>query len=122
MLDKLQKVDKDTNDLINEVRKYLFSVGIRTSRERAWDILQTVHQLPYKILIDKNPRIKYQGAGAHISHKHGDQLLAIKHLGKFEIKGVSSKKDKKKTATVKFTPSNEIKKLMESVIVEEGDD
>ena len=48
MLSKLQKADKDTNDLIDQVREYLFSIGIRTTRERAWDIFQSVHQLPYK--------------------------------------------------------------------------
>jgi len=117
MLDKLQKADDDTNELIDEVQKYLFSIGIRTSKERAWDIFQTVHQLPYKVLIEKNPTIKYQGVGAHISHKHGSQLLVIKHLGKFEMKGVSSKKDQKKTASIKFSPSNEIKRLMQNVEV-----
>jgi hypothetical protein len=117
MLNKLQKADKDTNDLIDQVRDYLFSIGIRTSRERAWDIFQNVHQLPYKMLIERNPTIKYQGVGNHISHKHGDQMLVIKHLGRFEIKGVSSKKDQKKTAAIKFAPSNEIKKLVQKVEV-----
>ena len=117
MLDKLQKADKDTNELIDRVKDYLFSVGIRTSRERAWDILQNVHQIPYKMLIERNPKIEYQGVGAHISHKHGDQLLVVKHLGKFEIKGVGAKRDQKKTAAIKFTPSNDIKKMVEQVEV-----
>jgi hypothetical protein len=117
MLNRLQKADKDTNELIDQVQKHLFSIGIRTSRERAWDIFQTIHQLPYRYLIEKNPVIKYQGVGAHISHKHGSQMLVIKHLGKFEIKGVSDKKDKKKKASIKFKPSNDIKKLVETVEV-----
>jgi hypothetical protein len=117
MLDKLQKADKDTNELIDKVKAYLFSIGIRTTRERAWDIFQTIHQMPYKELIEKNPIIKYQGAGAHIGHKHGSQILVIKNLGRFEIKGVSSKKDKKKTATIKFMPSYEVRDLVKKVEV-----
>ena len=35
MLNRLQKVDKDTNELIDAVKDFLFSVGVRTSRERA---------------------------------------------------------------------------------------
>lgn len=117
MLSKLQKVDKDTNDLIDQVREYLFSIGIRTTRERAWDIFQAIHQLPYKILIERNKTIKYQGAGAHISHKHENQLLVVKNIGRFEIKGVSSKKDKKKTATIKFMPSYEVRDMIKKVEV-----
>ena len=117
MLNKLQKADKDTNDLIDQVRAYLFSIGIRATRERAWDIFQAVHQIPYKMLIEKNPKIKYQGAGAHISHKHNSQLLVVKNLGRFEIKGVSSKKDKKKTATIKFMPSYEVRDMIKKVEV-----
>ena len=117
MLKKLQKADKDTNELIDQVKEYLFSIGIRTSRERAWDIFQKVHQIPYLMLIERNPEIKYQGVGQHISHKHGDQLLVIKDLGKFEIKGVSMRRNDKKRAAVKFTPSAEIKALVEQVKV-----
>lgn len=117
MLDSLQKSDKDTNELIDKVRDYLFSIGIRTTRERAWDIFQTVHQLPYKMLIERNPVITYQGNGQHISYKHGNQLLVVRHLGRFEIKGVSARKNKKKVAAIKFSPSYDIKKLVEKVEV-----
>lgn len=121
MLNKLQKADKDTNDLINQVKEYLFSIGIRTSRERAWDIFQTVHQMPYLMLVERNPEIEYQGVGQHISHnKHGNQFLAIKSVGRFELKGVSSKREQKKKAAVKFMPSAEMKKLVaEKVKVKE---
>jgi len=117
MLDILQKSDKDTNELIDKVKDYLFSVGIRTTRERAWDILQNVHQLPYKMLIEKNPEIKYQGQGQHIiQSKHGSQVLVIRHLGRFELKGVGRKESKK--AAVKFVPSKALKnKIEESVKV-----
>lgn len=121
MLNKLQKADADTNELINQVRDYLFSIGIRTSRERAWDIFQKVHQLPYLMLIEKNPEIEYQGVGQHISHnKHSKQFLAIKNVGRFELKGVSSTRDQKKKAAVKFMPSAEMKRLVaEKVEVKE---
>ena len=48
------------------------------------------------MLVERNQTIKYQGAGAHISHKHDSQLLVIKNIGRFEIKGVSSKKTKRR--------------------------
>ena len=116
MLTRLQKVDADTNTLIEMVKNYLFSVGVRTSKERAWDIFQAIHQLPYKLMLEKNSEIKYQGQGAHITHKHGNQLLVIKNVGKFELKGVSVRKDKEKKATIKFTPSAEIRRLVEENI------
>jgi len=117
MLSRLQKADKDTNELIDSVRDYLFSVGVRTSRERAWDIFQNVHRIPYKLLVSRNKEIPYQGQGKHISHKHGDQLLVIKNIGKFELKGVSMKKDQQKKATIKFSPSAEIKAEIEKIKV-----
>lgn len=119
MLSKLQKVDKDTNELIEEFRKYLFSIGIRTSSERAWDILQKAYKVPFEFLIEKNDTIKYQGAGAHISHKHGDQLLVVKNLGKFEVKGIVNKTTGTKRATVKFSPSADIRELAEKIKVED---
>lgn len=117
MLSKLQKSDKDTNELIDMAKAYLFSVGVRTSRERAWDILKNMHQLPYKLLVARNKQIEYQGQGVHISHKHGDQLLVVRNIGRFELKGVSSRKTKEKTATIKFTPSEEIKKEVQKIKV-----
>lgn len=120
MLKKLQKVDADTNELINQYRQFLFDNGIRTSKERAWELFQHAHKLPYLMLIEANPKITYQGVGAHISHKHGKQLLVIKNVGKFEIKGVSNKKSNSKSAAIKFQPSNDIKKLLESVEVTDG--
>lgn len=119
MLKKLQKIDQDTNDLIDRVRAYLFSVGIRTTRERAWDVFQNVHRIPYEMMIEKNPKIKYQGQGQHITHKHGSQLMVIKNVGKFELKGVSVTKDKKKKASIKFYPSAEVKAMVEKIEVEE---
>ena len=117
MLSKLQKIDKDTNDLIEQYRQYLMSVGIRTSKERAWDILQQAYKLPFEFLVSKNQSIKYQGAGAHISHKHNNQLMVIKNLGKFEVKGIVNKATGTKRATVKFTPSNDIKELTNKIEV-----
>lgn len=116
MLTRLQKVDKDTNELIEMVKDYLFSVGIRTSKERAWDIFQKVHQLPYKFMIERNKEIRYQGQGMHITHKHGNQLLTIKNIGRFELKGVSVRKNSAKKATIKFSPSKEIRRLIEDNI------
>lgn len=121
MLTRLQKTDKDTNELIDIVKDYLFSVGVRTSRERAWEIFKAIHKLPYKIMVEKNPVIKYQGQGRHISSKHGDQLLSIKDVGRFELMGVSSKKGQQKRAAIKFTPSNDIKELIETIKVLEED-
>lgn len=117
MLDKLQKVDKDTNELINAVQKYLFSVGIRTSKERAWDILQTMYKIPFEMLIKRNSVIKYQGQGAHISSKHGAQLMVIKNIGRFEVKGIVNTKTKTKRAKVKYTPSADIQNLANSIEV-----
>lgn len=119
ILTRLQKADEDTNNLIDAFRDYLFSVGIRTSRERAWDIFKTSFKLPFELLVRKNETIKYQGPGAHISHKHGDQLLVIKNVGKFELKGVSMKKDQKKRAAIKFVPSADVREMVEQVVVVE---
>ena len=116
-LSKLQKSDKDTNELIDKVREYLFSIGIRTSRERAWDIFQAIHKMPYEILITKNKVIKYQGQGQHISHKNQpSQVLTIKDIGKFEIKAVSSTKSKPKRASIKFVASKDIQKMLDEKV------
>jgi hypothetical protein len=122
MLNKLQKADKDTNDLIDMVKNYLFSVGIRTSRERAWDVFQAIHKLPYKLIANRNPSIVYQGQGQHILAKHGNQLLVIKEVGRFELKGVSSKKGQPKHAAVKFIPSADIQKLIGKIEVKDSED
>ena len=116
MLKKLQKTDKDTKELIKEVQKYLFSVGIRTSKERAWDIFQNVFKIPYMMMLERNDKIPYQGAGRHITHNHGEQLLTVKNIGKFELKGVSDKKSKSKRASIRFVPSYEIKRLIEESV------
>jgi len=121
LLPRLQKSDKDTNELIEEVTKFLFSVGVRTSRERAWAIFEGIHKLPYKLMVKKNPVIKYQGQGNHISSKHGSQLLTIKNVGRFELKGVSSRKDQKKTASITFVPSADIRDLVSTIEVLEED-
>lgn len=117
ILNRLQKTDDDTNKLIDMVKDYLFSVGIRTSRERAWDIFQNVFKIPYKLVVDRNPEIDYQGQGRHISSKHGAQLLVVKDIGRFELKGVSSHKNQKKTASITFVPSADIRALVETVKV-----
>lgn len=114
ILDKLQKTDKHTKKLIKEMRKLLFSMGIRTSHERAWAILQASFKLPFEYIIGLNKEIEYQGSGVHISSKHGDQLVVVKDLGRFEVKAVG-KKGKRKAA-VKFVPSEDIKRLAEETI------
>ena len=114
MLQRLQKKDKHTKELIKQMTKYLFSVGIRTSEERAWDILQTAFKLPFEYVVSLNDEIGYQGQGVHISSKHGDQLVTIKDLGRFELKAVG-KEDSRK-AVVKFKPSEDINRLVETKV------
>lgn len=121
---KLQKIDLDTNAMINAVQQYLVSTHkLKTvTRDMAWQIFQTIHKLPYHVLISRNPEIEYQGQGRHLSHKHENQLLVIKDLGRFELQGVSSKKDLAKSARIKFTPSKDIDRLLENVkVVGEGE-
>jgi hypothetical protein len=116
LLKNLQKIDKDTNDIIDEVRDYLFSVGVRTSRERAWDILYNIHKIPYEHLAKKNHKIVYQGQGFHLSHKrHGEQLMVVRNLGRYELKAVSSRKDKDKSPSVRFVPSPDITKIFDEI-------
>lgn len=117
MLDRLQKKDIDTNALIDEVQKFLFSVGVRTSKERAWEIFKTCFKLPFELLISRNEKIEYQGQGVHLSSRHNVQRLIIKSIGKFELKGVSSKNTVNKKAVVKFVPSKDIKNLAAKVEV-----
>lgn len=119
MLKKLQKIDDDTNELIDRVKGYLFSVGIRTSRERTWDIIQNITTLPYEMLAERNDVIKYQGQGKHITHKHGNQMMVIRDIGKYELKGVSRSKEDAKRASVKFLPSAAITSLFDKIEVEE---
>lgn len=114
ILDKLQKTDKHTKHLIKEVQKLLFSLGIRTSKERAWAVFQQVFKLPFEYVASLNDEIEYQGAGVHISSRHGNQLVVIKDLGRFEIKAVG--KPGKRKATIKFTPSEDIKRLVEESV------
>lgn len=109
MLDRLQKVDKDTNELIDAVKDFLFSVGVRTSRERAWEIFKEVYKIPFRMLIERNDEIKYQGQGTHLSSKHGAQLLVVHDIGRFELKGIAKGPSKK--AVVKYVPSQDIKNL-----------
>lgn len=113
--DRLQKTDKHTKELIKRMRKMMFSMGIRTSDERAWALLQATFKLPFEYIIELNNEIEYQGAGVHLSSKHGNQKISVKDLGRFEIKAVG-KKGKRK-ATVKFIPSEDIKNLAESKVV-----
>lgn len=115
---KLQKIDEDTNNLIDNFRAYLFSLGIRTTREKTWLILQKAHRLPYEHLMEKNSEgIKYQGQGKHISSRHGNQLMVIKELGRYEVKAVSSRqKDVAYSSTIKFKPSQDLLEEIKSNI------
>lgn len=115
MLNRLQKVDKDTNELIDAVKDFLFSVGVRTSRERAWEIFKEVYKIPFRILIERNDEIKYQGQGTHLSSKHGSQLLVVHDIGRFELKGIAKGSSKK--AVVKYVPSQDIKNLAAKIRV-----
>lgn len=122
---KLQKIDEDTNELIDLFREFLFSIGVRSSRERAWKILQKAHRLPYEYLIDKNHLgIEYHGQGTHISSRHGNQLMVVKDLGRFEMKAVSDRKDPPSyNATIKFKPSKDlVREIRERVPVLELED
>lgn len=125
MANRLQKADADTNALIDSFQAYLIEYfrkkgirGLNITREFAWDVFRTVHKLPYALLIQRNPKIKYQGVGQHISSKHGSQQLVIKEIGKFELQGVSMKREQSKKAAIKFKPSKDIQKMLESVEVE----
>jgi len=128
MTKKLQKADKDTNALIDTMQAFLLEYfrkkgirGLNITREFAWEVFHTAHKLPYVLLINRNPQITYQGVGQHISSKHGSQQLVIKDIGKFEIQGVSMKRDDSKHASIKFRPSKDIHRLLESVKVVEKD-
>lgn len=123
---KLQKVDDDTNALIDEFRAFLFSIGYRATREKAWAILQKAHKLPYEVLIDKNKGgIEYQGQGRHISSRHGNQLMVIKELGRFEVKAIVDKSSDEMfgyNATIKFKPSQDLVKEIREVIFVKWDE
>lgn len=114
----LQKIDEQTNEVIDLYREYLFSIGVRASRERAWNMLQMAHQLPYNYLITKNTDgITYQGQGVHISSKHGNQLLVMKGLGRFELKAVKSGAQGL-TSTIRYKPSADLlKRIQDNVPV-----
>lgn len=119
-MSKLQKADADTNALIDAMQAFLLDyfrskgiMGLPITREFAWDVFSTVHKLPYALLINRNPVIEYQGPGTHISSKHGSQQLVIKNIGKFELKGVSARKDLKKKPSIKFKPSKDIIQMLE---------
>jgi len=90
---KIQKVDIDTLAIIEVVKQYLFSIGIRVSNEKAFQIFKVMQQLPYMILIDRNKEgIKYQGSGSHLTHEeHGSQILAIQDIGRFELKAIKNR-------------------------------
>lgn len=114
MLPRLQKTDSHTKEVIKQMRDYLFSVGIRTSEERAWAILQTAFKLPFEYMVSINDEIGYQGQGVHISSKHGNQLVTIKDLGRFELKAVGKENNRK--AVIKFKPSEDIARLVEEKV------
>ncbi len=115
-LDRLQKADEDTLNLIDEFTKYLFSVGVRTDKERAWAIFKTAFKIPYEMLANQNKSIEYHGQGRHLSHeKHGKQILTIKDVGRFEIKATKGGK-----IMLSFKPSKDvINNLNERVTVKD---
>ena len=121
MRQPLQKIDDDTNKLIDLFKDFLHSNGIRTTRERAWIILQKAHRLPFEYLIEKNTDgIAYQGAGQHISSKHGNQLMVVKELGRFEVKAVSDRKSRNRKATIRYKlPNDLLTEIQERIPVEE---
>lgn len=111
-LDKLQKSDTDTLELIEAFTDYLFSIGVRTDKERAWAIFQTAFKLPYDLLAKRNNEITYQGQGVHLTHKKfGNQILTIKDLGRFEIKA-----NKNGRVKVNFTPSKDVFNYLEEKV------
>lgn len=123
MLERLQKTDSDTLELISKVKDFLFSINIRIDDERAWEIFRGVFTLPFEMLLARNPEIKYQGPGRHLRlNKHSNQRLVIRGLGKFELKAVSSKRDERKKASIKFTPGEGLRKTIEDRIVVIPDD
>lgn len=124
MRQPLQKIDDDTNKLIDLFKDFLHSNGIRTTRERAWIILQKAHRLPFEYLIEKNTDgIEYQGAGQHISSKHGNQLMVVKELGRFEVKAVSDRKSRSRKATIRYKlPNDLLTEIQERIPVEDDND
>lgn len=118
MLKKLQKTDEDTIALIKEVSKYLFSIGIRTSEERAWDIVQEIYKIPYKMLVERNPEItKWTEDGKYAARTSGKHQLSIRGLGKFTLQAVGKGKNKdNNSARVKFAPSKDIQNILDEKV------
>lgn len=100
----VQKIDERTNEIIELFTQFLFSVGVRTSKQRAWEILKKAHRLPFEYLIalNEDDGIEYQGQGKHLSAKHGNQLMVIRELGRFELKAVSDRRSREKRPTIKY--------------------
>ena len=48
MLDRLQKADQETIEFIKLIKQTLFSLGIRTSEERAWEVFKSLNKLPFQ--------------------------------------------------------------------------
>lgn len=120
---RIQVKSELTNEFLDELVDFFFQANIRVERKRAYMLFREITKLPYKFLIEKNREIPYRGQGVHINSEHGNQLLSIWGVGKYEVKAVSSSKDKAKTPKVKFTPSADIKKLVkENVrVIEDGE-
>lgn len=109
----LQKEDKDTKELIQKAKDFLFSVGVRTSSERAWEIFKAMHKIPIDMLVERNEEIEYIGNGKHLTSKHEDYYLSIKYVGRFELKAVSSPTSQKsRTPTIKYKPSANVRKAI----------
>jgi len=117
MLDKLQKIDEDTLELIKRANQLFFRVGIRTDEERTWEIIKELFKLPFKMIIEKNPEIEYQGKGVHLTNKqHPTQVMTIRELGRFELKAVSTRQNNIKRPAIRFKPTKEIQLLAEQKV------
>ena len=107
MKKRIFKIDTDTVELIEEVRRYLFSIGIRTSRERAWDIFKSVFQIPFNMLIEKNPKLEYSRRPA----RNSSQVLSVRDLGRFVLKANVSG-----SVGAKFHPSTKLTKRLNAEV------
>lgn len=117
MLDKLQKIDEDTLELIKRANQLFFRLGIRTDEERTWEVIKELFKLPFEMIIEKNPEIEYQGQGVHLTNKqHPTQVMTIRELGRFELKAVSTRQNNLKRPAIRFKPTKEIQLLAEQKV------
>lgn len=112
---KTQRKDTRTRYFIKKFRAFLLSKHLRVDEDRAWEILYASYSIPFEYLVEKNPKIEYQGKGVHLSSKHKNQILHIYGLGTFEVKAVSPRRSKKgKRAVIKFSPSKRFQDYVEA--------